>query len=243
MKRLWSSPVRAPVPFDPATVRDLPEPARRYLLHSIAPGTTLATAFTLRMRGQIKLKHAWCAFTARQVTRSPQGFVWRARVTMKGLPVFGSDRWIDGQGSMAWRLLGLFPLVNAGGADISRSAWGRMQGEMVLLPTALLAADVKWASSADDHVRVQFENGGYPAALDLQINAQGALVSLAYERWGNPEGGAFGSHAYGGVFDAEGTFQGVTIPTHMHIGWNYRPDRKRDEWEGFRATIEHMEYK
>ena len=34
---------------------------------------------------------------------------------MKGLPVKGSDRWIDGKGSMRWRLFGLFPLFSAAG--------------------------------------------------------------------------------------------------------------------------------
>lgn len=243
MIRLWNSPPVTAVPFDPDTVQGLPEPARRYLLHAIAPGALMASTFSLGMRGQIKLNGAWCGFKARQVTRAGAGFVWRARVTMKGLPVVGSDRWIDGHGAMAWKLLGLFPVVTAAGPDISRSGLGRMQGEMVWLPTALMGDGVKWSSSASDHVRVEFQSGGHPAALDLQINGQGGLVGLAYQRWGNPEGAAFGHHTFGGVFDAEGTFQGITIPTRMNIGWNYRPGRKREEWEGFRATIKHIEFK
>ena len=44
----------------------LPEAARRYLEHAIAPGTPLATVVRLRMRGKIKLKR-WLPFRAEEV--------------------------------------------------------------------------------------------------------------------------------------------------------------------------------
>ena len=53
----------------------LPEPARRWLLHSIAPGTGLARAARLSMRGTIRIG-AWRPFTAHQVIRPDTGFVW-----------------------------------------------------------------------------------------------------------------------------------------------------------------------
>ncbi|MBX3459240.1 MAG: hypothetical protein KF696_04615 [Planctomycetes bacterium] len=243
MKLLWQAPAEVPRFFEPAGIASLPEPARRYLLHSIAPGTPLVTAFKLRMRGEIKLKGTWCPFTAEQVTRAWDGFVWRARVVMKGLPVFGSDRWIKGTGAMKWKLLGLLSVASGDGPDISRSALGRMQGEMIWLPTALLQPQVKWSSRADDHVRAEFESGGSFVALDLSIDADGRVHSLAYLRWGNPGVERFGEHPFGGEFDSESTFQGVTIPNGMHIGWNNHPGRPRQEWEGFRATIEYIEFR
>ena len=44
--------------FDPAAITGLPEPARRWLSHAIAPGTPLWSSVELTMNGQIKLGRA-----------------------------------------------------------------------------------------------------------------------------------------------------------------------------------------
>ena len=67
---------------------------------------------------------------------SPQrGFVWTARAA--GL-IAGGDRYLDGAGTMRWKLAGLVTVAAGEGADISRSAAGRAGAEGVWLPTALL---------------------------------------------------------------------------------------------------------
>ena len=58
--------------FDPSTVADLPEPARRWLVHAIAPGTPLWHSVTLTMRGEIRIG-AWRSFTATQVIAPSEG--------------------------------------------------------------------------------------------------------------------------------------------------------------------------
>jgi hypothetical protein len=59
-----------PQAFEPSMAADLPEPARRWLTHAIAPGTQLWQSVELSMRGQIRLG-AWRPFTARQVLAPP----------------------------------------------------------------------------------------------------------------------------------------------------------------------------
>jgi hypothetical protein len=41
---------------------------------------------------------------------------------------------------MRWRLLGLIPVITAAGPDVTRSARGRLAGEIALLPTAFDSA-------------------------------------------------------------------------------------------------------
>src|SRR6185437_15449051 len=53
---LWGSAPSSHRSFEPALIRNLPEAVQRYLGHAIAPGTPLASAFRLRMHGEIKLK-------------------------------------------------------------------------------------------------------------------------------------------------------------------------------------------
>ena len=78
---LWVSAPPASRVWRPSEVSNLPEPARRYLTHAIAPGTPLASAVRLRMHGQIKLK-SWLPFTAEQVIRSDGGMTSMASLSL-----------------------------------------------------------------------------------------------------------------------------------------------------------------
>ncbi len=108
LEELWDTPPTGTRTFDPAQVAGMPPAVRRYLLHALAPGTMLPRAVRLTMEGTIRLGGAWHRFTAEQVSRWGRGFVWRAHARMRGLPVRGFDRLVDGVGLARWRMLGLF---------------------------------------------------------------------------------------------------------------------------------------
>lgn len=245
-EELWADdPVDTPVYFDPAKLAGLPEPARRYLAHAIAPGALVATAVRLRMQGEIKLKDTWYPFVAEQVIRWGRGFVWRARATMKGLPVTGSDRWIDGEGAMRWKMLGLIPVMTGDGPDISRAALGRVQIEAIWLPTVLLARDVTWRALDPTHLGVNLHLADHEAHLDLSIEPNGRLRTACIARWGNPDGAPheFREVPFGCIASEEKTFAGITIPTALRVGWYFGSDRFETEGEFFRATVDHAEFR
>lgn len=86
-------------PFDVAMLAGLPEPARRWLTHAIAPGTPLWRSVELSMHGEIRVG-SWHGFTARQVAAPPIGYIWAARTSILGLPVVGYDRLSAGTAQM-----------------------------------------------------------------------------------------------------------------------------------------------
>src|ERR1700687_1046242 len=100
LDELWRSAPPAEGTFPTPRVAGLPEAARRYLEHAIAPGTRLASAVRLRMHGEIKLKR-WLPFAAEQVIRWDRGMIWRATVRMHGVTIRGSDRLLAGAGARA----------------------------------------------------------------------------------------------------------------------------------------------
>src|SRR5437764_11648935 len=103
LEDLWRSAPAATEPFDPTPLGSVPEPARRYLEHAIAPETLLASAVRLQMRGEIKLGR-WFPFRAEQVIHAKRGFIWHANVRRFGIPLFGGfDRLLDGAGEMRWK--------------------------------------------------------------------------------------------------------------------------------------------
>lgn len=89
-------------------------------------------ALRLRMRGEIRLGKAWYPFRAEQVLTGRDEFVWAATVSMWGLPIVGRDEYVGGEGAMRWKLFGLIPVAVAEGADVSKSAMGRMKAEQAI---------------------------------------------------------------------------------------------------------------
>ena len=80
-------------------VAGLPEIARRYFEHAIAPGTPLHTAVRLKMRGTFLLddkgRHQRYAMEAQQILRPPSAFVWIPRLKSRSMYITGSDSLVD----------------------------------------------------------------------------------------------------------------------------------------------------
>jgi hypothetical protein len=238
---LWREAPAATARFDPARLAGLPEGARRLLGHALAPGAPLARAVRLAMRGTIRLGD-WHPFEAEQVIVQDRGMVWAARVRMKGLPIRGSDRLLDGRGAMRWALFGLIPFLRAEGADITRSARGRLRAETIWLPSLLAAPAVAW-TEAEGRLSARVPVDGEPGDLELGAEADGRLREVRLLRWGNPGGGPFREVPFGGLMEAEGAFQGLTIPTRVRVGWGFGTERFESEGEFFRAEITAAEFR
>jgi hypothetical protein len=191
---------------------------------AIAPGTAIATAVTLTMRGRIKLGR-WLPFRAKQVLNPYEGFIWAARVA--GL-IVGSDRYLDGIGEMHWKLAGLLPVANEVGPDVSKSAAGRAGAEAVWIPTALLPRSGAIWSADDDgrHICVRHTLDVTPIEVEYAVKPDGRIESLVFDRWGDPaRSGTFGWHRFGGEITRYRTFDGLSIPSSGRLGWHYGTDQ------------------
>jgi hypothetical protein len=252
---LWDSTTPTDLIFNSDKLAHLPASAKRYLEHAIAPGTKLASAVRLKMHGEIKLKK-WIPFTAEQVICWEHGLIWSATAWMNGfLPIVGSDspeerlrqRVIDGIGAMQWKILGLFPVMTASGADITRSSIGRLQAESLWLPSVFCGDGVSWASTEsselDSNLHSSFVVQGERAELDFTIDRSGHLKTTKLPRWGNPDGAEFRYVDFGGILEEEATFSGYTIPTRLRAGWYFGSNRFESEGEFFRATIDDAIYR
>ena len=242
VEELWDAPESGKCLSRSDRVSALPESARRYLEHAVAPGTPLAAAVRLQMHGEIKLRR-WFPFEAEQVIRRDRGMIWSATVRMCGIPVRGSDRFLDGEGSMRWRLLGIVPLVMASGPDITRSAVGRLAAESVWLPPILLGDGVTWKAPGLSTVEARLALQGHTVALTLTVSDDGRLQSVALKRWGNPGDGEFRLRDFGGTVEDEGTFGGYTIPTRLRVGWGFEAGRFGSDGEFFRVTVDEATYR
>jgi len=176
-------------------VEDLPEPARRWLRHAIAPGTPLAAATELTMHGTIRLG-TWRRFTATQVLAPPDGYIWAATARFLGLPVVGYDRMSSGTATMRWRLLDMIPVMNAEGPEIARSAAGRLAAEVVLAPTAFRGATWTAGGLPDTAVGL-WHIGGDEQRVEVRVGLDGTVRGVLIERWGRPPGAPYGQYPFG----------------------------------------------
>jgi hypothetical protein len=224
-------------PFSDRDLVGLPEPVRRYLHRSIAPGSPVVEAAELTMRVRIRIGR-WLPFRAHEILDPHRGFVWKARVA--GV-IRGSDRYVDGAGSMRWRLGGLVPIVRADGPDVSRSGAGRAGAEALWLPTALLPRfGVTWSADSDERITASFTVGGEPLQVSFALDPTGGVRSFVFDRWGDPDRtGTWGLHPCGGEVTGYGSFGGLTIPIVGRLGWHYGTDRW-PEGEFFRFEIQRV---
>ncbi len=243
-RREWAS-LAVPTPrsavFDPAMVVHLPPPVRRWLVHAIAPGTALLRSVELAMHGEIRLG-AWRRFEAAQILTPPQGFLWAATAHLTALPVSGFDRYSNGTGEMRWRLLGAFPVMSGAGADITRSAAGRLAGEFVFVPTAALGPAIVWEPIDDRRAVARVPVGEREVHVTVEVAASGALESVTLCRWGDPDRSGYREHVFGAGFQDEAVFGGFTIPRTASAGWWYGTERW-SEGEFFRFTIDRAVYR
>lgn len=226
--------------FDEAEVAGADEPVRRYFRAAIAPGTSLARAARLRMHGSIKLTKRWVPFRADELLAPLQGYYWPAKVA--GGLLRGSDQYADGNASMLWKLLGLVPIVRAGGPDVARSAMGRGAAEGIWLPTALLPRyGVVWHAANDEQIVAEIPIGGHRVTLQLTIDRDGHLRSVHLDRWTDADGtGIFGWHPFGVEAGASRTFPcGITMPADGAGGWFHGTDRWH-EGEFMRFSISEL---
>ena len=222
-ERLLRQPVASV--FDEVELDGLAEPVREMLGGAIAPGTPLVTSARLEMRGEIRLGR-WRRFSGSEVLAPHAGFVWAVRVG----PITGFDRYLGGAGEMRWRLIGVVPVMSARGPDVSRSAAGRIAGEAVWIPTALLPRfGVEWSTVNERHLVARLGLDAHLLELHYGLDDRARVERVWFDRWGDPDGsGTYGLHSFGVETRSWETFGGLTIPSAGRAGWHYGTDRWED---------------
>ncbi|HCF60381.1 MAG TPA: hypothetical protein DFS52_20570 [Myxococcales bacterium] len=213
--------------FDPAMVADLPQPARRFLLHAIRPGAPLARFVDLR--GTAKMKPApdkdFFELIWDETLTPGLGLVWRAKTT-KAPPLTINDHYLHDDAAVRVAVLGLVPVANDTGPDVVRSSKGRVAAEALWCPSALLdRPDVRWETVDEERLRLRQSIEGEEVAMVLAVDAQGRVTELRMERFGNVGKDGAGLYPYGFAVEEERRFGDFTIASRVRGGWWYGSER------------------
>lgn len=217
-------PVSAtPAAFDPDTLTDLPDPAQRFLSRALPSGVPLATVVDVDATGEIKLGSSWWRFRSTQVLRAGDGFVWEPVVRRGPMRVTGADTYVDGAGTMSFKLFGLIPVARAKGPDTARSAAGRLAAETVAwLPQATTPqAGAAWRPVDDDRATVTLSTPTGSVDVTISVDGDGRLASMSMSRW-NDSSTPAGQRLFGGEAETEfTTADDVRIMGSGRIGWDW----------------------
>ena len=228
MHRLMSMQPVHPACFDPGMTDDLPEPARRYFLYTITPGTPLYPVAEISMSGRFgmgnRTKPAYFHMTATQILAMPAGFVWKMRAR-RGLMVLSgsdSDSW-----TRFW-LMGLLPVARMGAdPDHTRSAFGRYVAEAVFwTPAAVLPGPgVAWEKVDTDCARLTVRHQDLVQCVDVTVGPDGQPTRVCFDRWSNANPDKqHRLQRFGGSLSEFQSFAGYRLPTHVEAGNHFGSD-------------------
>lgn len=228
MQRLVTMQSNQPARFAPDMVADLPEPARRYFLYTIEPGTPLYTVAKISMSGQFgmgdKNKPDYLQMIAEQTLAMPFGFIWKMRAQRGLLKVSGSD---TEQWTRFW-LMDLLPVARMGGdADHRRSAFARYVAEAIFwTPAAVLPGPgIRWTQVDADCVRLTVTHQGLSQSVDVTVDASGQPTAVRFERWSNANADKqYRLQPFGGYLSRFRSFAGYRLPTHVEAGNHFDTD-------------------
>jgi hypothetical protein len=206
----------------------LPEAARRYLDHAMPSGLRPARLARLRIRGEMRPKPGARPFSleADEVLVPGVGFAWLATTRIGPFSMSVLDGYHAGEGFMAGRLFGVIPLMNASGEDVTRSSRGRLAGESIFVPPALLPGEgLRWEGVDRLRARLHQSIDGEDLEVEILVDDAGALTELTMLRHGNAGRDDWGPTPYGFRIEREETFEGVAVPSLVRGGWWYGTDR------------------
>lgn len=211
--------------FTPEMAAGLPEPARRFLLRAIQPGTPLASGAEFKMRGLFRLSpdSAWMPFTAEQRITPPRGFVWRAKVGDGLLRFSGADHYFEGRGAVNFWLWGLVPVARDSSPDVSRSSLGRLVAESIFVPSSLLLdRGAVWEAADENCASFTLDADPEKHLVNVCVDDDGDPARLWLKRWGNrTESGEYAWTGFGGQLGEIREFSGYRIPTRFGVGWHF----------------------
>lgn len=165
----------------------LPQCAQRYLRYAGVVGKPVPRIVTLSQKGRIRSKPsaAWLPLEADEIySTNPPAFVWQVFLPSRALPVAaGRDEYLEGKGSIQIKLLGLLPLADEKGAELSKAGLMRYLNEMMWFPAALLGPNVRLVEIEPNSFTAILSEHGETVRGQFFIDEQGRLTNFSAQRY------------------------------------------------------------
>jgi hypothetical protein len=183
--RITGAPVATADLVTEAELAPLPTPVQRYLRRVEAVGKphvhSVRAQMTIQLRGNAS--ESWMEGTVEQYNDFDKGLRFFFLQAQRGPLSFDVAHLFDEEGAtMRARILGLFPVMDASGEQLTQSETVTLLNDMcVLAPATLLSPKLKWTPIDETRARVTLAHGGYLVSAVLTFSADGDLVNFVSE--------------------------------------------------------------
>lgn len=163
-------------------IANLPEPVKKYLRYNGAIGKPKVHSFKITFNGKIRKdrQSAWMPFTSEQynfLETSARLFFMKA--VMKGLPVAGYHRFINGKASMDIRLLSAAQVQYQAGNEMDVAETVTFFNDMAcMVPATLIDSRIKWLEVENNKVKAAFTSNQVMITAWLFFDEEGKLVNF-----------------------------------------------------------------
>jgi hypothetical protein len=211
---------------------------RRYLDRVLPEGGETPRAVRISQTGEMWQKPGARSmrFTAvEELAVEHVGFTWQARFRLVPLVTMRVvDQFAAGEGSLRVSLFGL-PVQRSSGEDMTLGQALRYLAELPWAPHAMAVnQELRWREVGDGSVEVAAQVGGRRAAVRLDFDSDGDVVSTSAEA---RPAGSFGVRPWAGTFDDYALLGGVRVPTRAEVSWEL-DDGPFVYWRGALTSLE-----
>ena len=175
-------PLAEPTPVTEAELAPLPPPVQRYLRYAGVVGQPHVRSFRVRFAGRLRSgpDAPWMPFAGEQHNFvDPPTRLFSMQATMRGLPVEALHAYDDGQARMRVKIMSIFPMVDASGADFTRTETVTLFNDMcIMAPATLVDPAIRWKELDARSVEATYTNGPHTVRAVLIFDDGGALVNF-----------------------------------------------------------------
>lgn len=210
LKRLYKNEVKAGLEringIQPEIVTEndilhLPTTVQKYLRYTGVVGREKVLNFRVEFEGRIRSNpsDSWMKLNSVQYnfTDKPTR-IFYIKASKIGIPAIGVHLYKEEKAIMLIKMLGLFTVADAKGAEMNQGETVTLFNDMCLMaPATLIDKNIQWESVDSLTVKAKFTNGGITIGATLSFNEKGELINfISYDRFETKDGKTYKNYPW-----------------------------------------------
>jgi hypothetical protein len=156
-----------------------------------------------------------------------------------GVPFDAFHRYADGAATMQVRIAGLFPVIDAAGAELTRGETVTLLNDLCLLaPAAVVDAPIRWRTVDARHVEATYSNAGQTVSAVLAFDDAGDLADFVSHDRAQSDGKTSHLYPWSTPVRAIRELNGVRLAAEAEALWH----EPGGSWSYGRFVVERIAY-
>ena len=164
-------------------IKNIPDPVKKYIRYTGAIGKEKVHNFRMTFKGTMKKSEdqplEMNVNTEQYNFLDTKKRLFYIKAKMYGIPVYGIDSYINGNGNMFIKVAGLFKVSDVKGDEMNISEMITLLNDMcIAAPASLIDDKIIWESIDSSSCKCTFEDSGKKASAILYFNNEGEFINF-----------------------------------------------------------------